>query len=65
MLVTEESLATLDKLSLPHDGMWKGKSKVTHLAEGSHGPYIGNVDEAACSQFQSKPRIGEDAAVLV
>jgi hypothetical protein len=28
MLVIEESLATSDKLSLPQNGMWKGKNKV-------------------------------------
>jgi hypothetical protein len=65
MPVTEESLATLDKLFLPHDGMWKGKNKVIHLGEGSHGPYIGNVDEVACSQFQSKPQTGKDVEASV
>ena len=49
--MTKESLATLDKLSLPYDGIWKGKNMVTHLDEGSHGPYVGNMDEVAYNQF--------------
>jgi hypothetical protein len=57
--------ATLDKFSLPQDGMWKRKNKVTPLGEGAYGPYVGNMDEATCSQFQSKPRTGEDTAMLV
>jgi hypothetical protein len=65
MLVIVESLLTLDKLFLPKDGMWKGKNKVTHLSEESHGPYIGNMDETTCIQFQSKLRIGEDVVALV
>jgi hypothetical protein len=36
-----------------------------HLGEGSHGLYVGNLDEVVCSQLQSKPQIGEDAVVLV
>lgn len=65
MPVIEESLATSNKLSLLQNGMWKGKNKVLQLAEGAHGPYVGNVDKVVCSQFQSKPQIREDAAALV
>jgi hypothetical protein len=35
--ITEESLATLDKLSFPMDDIWKEKNMVTYLGEGSHG----------------------------
>jgi hypothetical protein len=65
MPMTEESLATSNKLSLPLDGMWKRKNKVTPLDEGSHGPYVGYIDEGACSQFQSKPKTEKDIAPLL
>jgi hypothetical protein len=38
---------------------------VPKLADGAHGPYVGNMDETVCSQFLSKPRTGEDAVALV
>lgn len=47
--ITKKSLATLDKLPFSMDDIWKGKNMVTYLGEGSHGPYIGYVDEGACS----------------
>jgi hypothetical protein len=62
--MTQESLATLDKLSLPLDALWKGKEELTSLGEGSKGPNASNLDEAACSEPQSKPATVEDAAVL-
>jgi hypothetical protein len=34
------------------------------LGEGSKGPYVSNLDEAACSEPQSNPRTTEDTAVL-
>jgi hypothetical protein len=55
--MTKESLATSDKLSLPYDGIWKRKNTVIHLDEGSYGPYVGNMDEVACSQFQSNHKL--------
>jgi hypothetical protein len=64
MLMTQESLVTSDKLSLPLDALWKGKEKLTSLGEGSKGPYVSNLDEAACSEIQSNPRTTEDAAML-
>jgi hypothetical protein len=45
--MTQESLATSDKLSLPLDALWKGKEKLTSLGEGSKGPNASNLDEAA------------------
>jgi hypothetical protein len=65
MPVTKVSLVTLDKLFLFYNGMWKRKNKVIHFGEGSHGSYVGNVDEVACSQFQLEIQIGEDTATLV
>jgi hypothetical protein len=62
--MTQESLATLDKLSLPLDALWKGKEKLTSLDEGSKGPYVSNLDEAACSEPQSNSGIVEDATML-
>jgi hypothetical protein len=62
--MTQESLATLDKLSLPLDALWKGKEKLTSLGKGSKGPYVRNLDEVACSEPQSNPGTVEDAAVL-
>jgi hypothetical protein len=62
--MTQESLATLDKLSLPLDALWKGKEKLTSLGEGSEGPYVSNLDEAAYSKLQSNPGTAEVAAVL-
>jgi hypothetical protein len=55
---------TLDKLSLPLDALWKGKEKLTFLGEGSKGPYISKLDEAACSKPQFNPGTIEDAVVL-
>jgi hypothetical protein len=57
-------LVTLDKLSLPLDALWKGKEKLTFLGEGSKGPYISKLDEAACTEPQSNPGTTEVAAVL-
>jgi hypothetical protein len=62
--MTQESLATSDKLSLPLDALWKGKEKLTSLDEGLKGPNASNLDEAACSEPQSNPAIVEDAAML-
>jgi chromosome segregation ATPase len=64
MPMIQESLATLDKLSLPLDALWKGKEKLTSLDEGSKGPYVSNLDEAACNEPQSNPGTAEDAAIL-
>jgi hypothetical protein len=48
--MTQESLATSNKLYLSLDALWKGKEKLTSLGEGSKGPYLSNLDEAACSE---------------
>jgi hypothetical protein len=60
----QESLATLDKLSLLLDALWKGKEKLTSLGEGSKGPNASNLGEAAYNEPQSNPTTVEDAAVL-
>jgi hypothetical protein len=60
----QESLATLAKLSLPLDALWKEKEKLTSLGEGSKCPNASNLGEAACSEPQSNPATVEDAAVL-
>ena len=62
--MTEESLATSDKLSLPFDALWKGKEKLTSLDEGTKGPNASNLDEAPHSEPQSNPTTVRDAAVL-
>jgi hypothetical protein len=62
--MTQESLATSDKLSLPLDALWKGKEKLTSLGEGSNGPNTRNLGEAACGEPQSNPATVEDAAVV-
>jgi predicted nuclease with TOPRIM domain len=62
--MTQESLVTLDKLSLPLDALWKGKEKLTSLGEGSKGPNASNLDEAVYSESQSNPTTVEDATVL-
>jgi hypothetical protein len=62
--MTQESLATSDKLSLPLDALWKGKEKLISLGEGSKGPNASSLDEAACSEPQPNPATVEDAAVL-
>jgi hypothetical protein len=62
--MTQESLATSNKLSLSLDALWKGKEKLTSLGEGSKDPNASNLDEAACSEPQSNLAIVEDAAVL-
>jgi hypothetical protein len=59
--MTQESLATSDKLSLPLDALWKGKEKLTSLDEGSNSPNTRNLDEAACGEPQSNPAIGEES----
>jgi hypothetical protein len=55
MLMTQESLETSDKLSLPLDALWKRKEKLTSLGEGSKDPYVSNLDEATFSETQSNP----------
>jgi hypothetical protein len=62
--MTQESLATSDKLFLPLDALWKGKEKLTSLGEGSKGPNASNLGEAVCSEPQSNLATIEDAAVL-
>ena len=62
--MTQESLATSDKLSLSLDALWKGKDKLTSLGEGSKGPNLGNLGETACSEPQSKLATIEDVVVL-
>ena len=62
--MTQESLATSDKLSLLLDALWKGKEKLTSLGEGSNGPNTRNLGEAACGEPQSNPAIIEDAAIM-
>jgi hypothetical protein len=62
--MTQESLATSDKLSLPPDALWKGKEKLTSLGEGSNGPNTRNLGEAACGEPQSNSATVEDAAVV-
>ena len=64
MLMTQESLVTLDKLSLPLDALWKGREKLTSLGEGSKGPYVSNLDEVACSETQSNLGTIEDGTML-
>jgi hypothetical protein len=64
MFMTQDSLETSDKLSLPLDALWKGKEKLTSLGEGSKGPNASNLDGAACNEPQSNPATVEDAAVL-
>ena len=62
--MTQESLATLDKLSLPLDALWKGTEKLTSLDEGLKGPNTTNLDEVAYNEPQSNPTIVEDTVVL-
>jgi hypothetical protein len=62
--MTQESLATSDKLSLPLDALWKVKEKLTSLREGSNGPNTRNLGEAACGEPQSNPATVGDAAVV-
>jgi hypothetical protein len=62
--LTQESLATSDKLSLPLDALWIGKEKLISLGEGSKGPNTSNLGEAACSEPKSNPATVEDAAVV-
>jgi hypothetical protein len=62
--MTQESLATSDKLSLPLDALWKVKEKLTCLGEGSNGPNTRNLGEAACDEPQSNLATVEDAAVV-
>ena len=62
--MTQESLATSNKLSLPLHALWKGKEKLTSLGEGSKGPNTSNLSEAACSEPQSNPTTVEDVVVL-
>jgi hypothetical protein len=64
MPMTEESMATLDKLSLPLDALWKGKEKLTSLGEGSKRPYVCNLDKAACSKPHSDLGTTKDTAAL-
>jgi hypothetical protein len=62
--MTQESLATSDKLSLLLDALWKRKEKLTSLGEGSKGPNTGNLGESAYSEPQSNLVTVEDAVVL-
>jgi hypothetical protein len=62
--MTQEALATLDKLSFPLDALWKVKEKLTCLGEGSNGPNTRNLGEAACGEPQFNPATVEDAAVV-
>jgi hypothetical protein len=62
--MTQESLATSDKLSLPLDALWKGKEKLTSLGERSNGLNTRNLGEAACGEPQSNLATIEDAAVV-
>jgi hypothetical protein len=62
--MTQESLATSDKLSLPLDALWKGKEKLTSLGEGFNGPNTRNLGEAAYGEPQSNPATVEDVAVV-
>jgi hypothetical protein len=64
MPMTQESLATSNKLSFSLNALWKRKEKLTSLGEGSKGPYLSNLNEAACNKPQSNPGTAEDAAVL-
>jgi hypothetical protein len=62
--MTQESLATSDKLSLPLDALWKVKEKLTCLGEGSNSPNTRNLGEAACGEPQSNLATVEDAAMV-
>ena len=62
--MTKESLATLDKLFLPLDALWKGKEKLTSLDEGSKGLNTSSLDEIAYSEPQSNLATIENAAIL-
>ena len=62
--MTQESLATSDKLSPLLDVLWKGKEKLTSLDEGSKGPNTSNLDEVAYNELQSNPTTVEDVVVL-
>jgi hypothetical protein len=62
--MTQESLATSDKLSVPLDALWKGKEKLTSLGEGSNSLNTRNLGEVACGEPQSNPATVEDTAMV-